>query len=291
MDNNILEIKNVSKTLGDFQIKDLSFSLEKGYIMGLIGPNGAGKTTIIKMLMGLMKTDSGMIEMFGMDQKKAAIAIKEKIGFVYDENHYYEELNLLEMKNFIAPFYKEWDDKIFKKMLIDFELPEKKKIKNLSKGMKMKFSLALALAHDPQLIIMDEPTSGLDPVFRSEVLDILREVIQDENKAILFSSHITTDLDKIADYITFINKGQLVFAKSKEEISDEFLLVRGDQDLIKEYQLESDFIYLKNNAYRFEGLTANPEKIRLQLRDKVIYEKPSLEEIMVCYAKGGKRNA
>ena len=290
---NILQVKNLNKTFKEFKLQNINFSLEKGYIMGLIGPNGSGKTTLIKILMGLMKSDSGDISIFGLDKndKKNCIPIKERIGFVYDENYFYEELTVKATKNFIAPFYKNWNEDKFIQLQNNFNLPENRKVKELSKGMKMKLSLALALAHNPDLIIMDEPTSGLDPVFRSEVLDILRDVIQNEEKGILFSSHITNDLDKIADYITFINNGEMVFSKSKEEIGDEFLLVRGDTTLLESFgEDERDcFISIKKNAFGFDGLSKDPGKVKKFCGDGALYEKASLEDIMVYYARAGEK--
>ncbi|EET84215.1 ABC transporter related protein [Clostridium carboxidivorans P7] len=184
--SNILEIKNLRKEYKGFTLDNINFNLPKGFIMGFIGPNGAGKSTTIKLIMNLIKKNSGEIKIFGLDNIKNEKDIKQKIGFVYDENYFYEELTLTEMKNLIAPFYKNWNNAAFNKYMSDFNLPEKKKVKELSKGMKMKFSLAIALSHKAELIIMDEPTSGLDPIFRSEMLDILYSIIQDENKGILF---------------------------------------------------------------------------------------------------------
>lgn len=183
--------------------------------MGFIGPNGAGKTTTIKLIMNLLKKDGGKINVFGKDNVKYEKEIKNNIGFVYDENHFYSELSINEMKNIIAQYYKKWDDDAFNKYIKKFDLPSKRKIAKLSKGMKMKFSLAIALSHDADFIIMDEPTSGLDPVIRSEILDILSYILQDENKGILFSTHITSDLDKIADYVTLINNGEIIFSFSQ----------------------------------------------------------------------------
>ena len=168
----ILEITNLRKDYKKFSLKDISFSLERGYIMGFIGPNGAGKSTTIKLIMNLINKNSGEIKIFGMDNEKNDTDIKQKIGFVYDENHFYEDLSIKTLHMIIAPVYKKWDKKKFNNYLSDFDLDPSKKIKQLSKGMKMKFSLAVALSHDAELIIMDEPTSGLDPVFRSEILEM-----------------------------------------------------------------------------------------------------------------------
>lgn len=223
----ILEIKGLNKSYNDFSLKDVNFDLDRGYIMGFIGPNGAGKSTTIRLIMNLIKRNSGNIKVFGLDNIQNEKEIKQKIGFVYDENYFYEDLTLVEMKNIIAPFYKYWDEKTFKKYIVDFDLPKKKKIKELSKGMKIKYSLALALSHGAELIIMDEPTSGLDPVFRSEMLEILCSVLQDERKSIFFSTHITSDLEKVADYITFINKGKIIFSEPKDDILENYAIVKG----------------------------------------------------------------
>lgn len=228
----ILEVNNLRKEFKKFTLKDISFKLEPGYIMGFIGPNGAGKSTTIKLIMNLLKLDGGEIKVFGLDHKKHEKEIKDRIGFVYDENYYYEDLTIKQMKNIVASFYSKWDDATFNDYIEQFDLDPKSKIKILSKGMKMKFSLAVALSHNADLIIMDEPTSGLDPVFRREILDILYNVIQDETKSIFFSTHITTDLEKIADYITFINKGSIVFSETKDEVLENYSVVKGGTDLL-----------------------------------------------------------
>ncbi|MBP3040828.1 ABC transporter ATP-binding protein [Bacillaceae bacterium Marseille-Q3522] len=220
----MLQISNLSKTYKDFSLKNINISLERGYIMGFIGPNGAGKSTTIKLIMNLIKKDSGEIRIFGMENEKNDLAIKERIGFVYDENHFYEELTVLEMKKMISPFYKRWDEDAFQKYMKEFNLPLKKQIKHLSKGMKMKFSLAIALSHHAELFIMDEPTSGLDPLVRSELLEILQMVIQDENNSVFFSTHITSDLDKIADYITLIQNGKIILKETKDQLLDQYFV-------------------------------------------------------------------
>ncbi len=231
-------------------MENINLKLDRGYIMGFIGPNGSGKSTTIKLIMNLIKKDDGDIKIFGMDNIKHEKEVKERIGFVYDENYFYDHVNIETMKKIIAPFYKGWDDKIFYKYLKSFDLDPKKKIKNLSKGMKMKFSLALALSHNAELIIMDEPTAGLDPVFRREILDILYDLIQDENKSVFFSTHITTDLEKIADYITFINKGKLVFSQNKDEIMEKYTLVKGGLDFLNE-ETEKYFVGINKKFFWF----------------------------------------
>lgn len=275
-----LDLRNVRKDYTDFSIKDISFSLKKGYIMGFIGPNGAGKSTTIKLIMNLVKRNGGEIQVLGLDNIKEEKQLKQRIGFVYDESHYYDELTVEGMKKVISGFYKNWDEPLFQKYLKEFELPYKKKIKELSKGMKMKFSLAIALSHHAELIIMDEPTSGLDPVVRSTILDILTEVIQDENKAIFFSTHITTDLDRIADYITFIHKGEVLFSKSKDELLESYGIVKGGNQLLTE-QNKSEFISIRQTQFGFEALTDQIGNIRKSLKDQVIIERPTLEDIML----------
>ncbi|PRR69471.1 ABC transporter ATP-binding protein [Clostridium thermopalmarium] len=278
--NNILEVNNLRKKYKDFTLNNISFTLEKGYIMGFIGPNGAGKSTTIKLIMNLIHRDSGYIKIFGLDNLKHEKEVKNRIGFVYDENYYYEDLTMEGMKKIIAPFYSKWDDSSFYKYMKDFNLDPKKKIKTLSKGMKMKFSLAIALSHNAELIIMDEPTSGLDPVFRREILDILYSIIQDENKSVFFSTHITTDLEKIADYITFINNGNIVFSKPKDDILESYGIVKGGLELLNSHT-KKEFLGISENRFGFEALTDNVENIKKVFKNEVIIEKPTLEDIMV----------
>lgn len=275
----MLKVKNLTKEFKAFKLKGVSFNLEPGYIMGFIGPNGAGKTTTIKLIMNLLKRDSGNIEIFGKENVKYEREIKDRIGFVYDESHFYEDLTIKQMKNIVAPFYTKWDEGLFQKYVKDFSLDEKMKIKTLSKGMKMKFSLSLALSHNADLIIMDEPTSGLDPVFRREILDILYEVIQDEDKSIFFSTHITTDLEKIADYITFINDGEIVFSKSKDEVLESYGVVKGGKEILNS-ETRGEFLGIRETNVGFEALTKDKDRIKRLFRDKVLIEKPSLEDIM-----------
>ncbi|MCM1992385.1 ABC transporter ATP-binding protein [Oceanirhabdus seepicola] len=285
----ILEVNNITKDYGKFKLDNVSFSLDRGYVMGFIGPNGAGKSTTIKMIMNLIRRNSGEIKVFGKDNIESEKEIKEKIGFVYDECFYYQELSLKDNAKIISRFYKNWDNKKYKELIDRFNLIEKKKVKQLSKGMKMKFSLAMALSHNAEFLIMDEPTSGLDPVFRSEILDLLYEEIQDDKKSVFFSTHITSDLEKIADYITFINNGKLVFSKEKDEIMETYSLVRGGKEILNS-TLKNDFISIKENSFGFEGLTTNSREIQSNFKDKVIIEKASLEDIML-YTIGGEKSA
>ncbi len=283
--NEILDVRNLAKNYPGFSLNNISFTLEKGYIMGFIGPNGAGKTTTIRLIMNLLRRDSGEIKVFGLDNIKDELEVKERIGFVYDENHFYNELSVLEMKKIIAPFYSRWDDSVFKDYLDRFELSPRKKIKDLSRGMKMKFSLVISLSHHADLLILDEPTSGLDPIFRSELLDILAEIIQDENKSIFLSTHLTTDLDKMADYITFVNRGELVFSEAKDTIMERYALVKGENELLDE-ELKREFVGINQSKYGFTGLTRDVHRARQLFGSSVLIEKATLEDIMLYTVRG-----
>ncbi len=282
----ILDVQNLNKSFKDFTLDDVSFTLKKGYIMGFIGPNGSGKTTTIKLIMNLMKKESGKITFFdGLTHDKNEKEIKQRIGFVYDENHFYDDLTVTEMKNIISGFYTSWDDTVFLNYLHTFGLPPRKKIKDLSKGMKMKFSIAVALSHNADLIIMDEPTSGLDPIFRNEMLEILSEHIQDENKSVLFSTHITTDLEKIADYITFIHNGKIVFSNEKDLVIESYAIVKGDRKFL-DRDVRTQFIGIRENRFGFEGLMKDIKRARDLFDNNAIIEKPSIDQIMLYTVRG-----
>jgi len=277
--NKILEIKNVEKSFDGFKLDKINFSLNKGYIMGFIGPNGAGKTTAIRLIMNLLKKNSGDIKIFGMDNVSDEVAIKDRIGFVYEESYFYEHLTIKKMKEIIALFYSRWDDEKFADYCEIFGLLPNKKIKDLSKGTKMKFSLAVALSHNAELLILDEPTSGLDPVFRDKLMDILREEIQDENKSVLFSTHITSDLEKIADYITFINDGKIVFSDQKDILLENYKIIKGDSAILTD-GIRNELLGVKENKFGFEAL-CNVEKQNIFSQFEIVTEKPSLEQMMV----------
>lgn len=284
----ILEVTNLRKEYPGFSLKDISFSLPRGYIMGFIGPNGAGKSTTIKLIMNLLKKDGGTVQIFGQDHITHEQEIKQQIGFVYDDNHYYDELTPGEIRGIVAPFYRQWDNGEFQRLLDLFELPPQKKLKTYSRGMKTKFSLVMALAHRAQLVIMDEPTSGLDPVFRREILDILRELLQDEQKSILFSTHITSDLDRVADYITFINKGAIVFSDERDSILESYGLVKGHQGLL-DSDVRKEFVGIRETSVGFEALTRDLPGARRRFREEAVVEKATLEDIMLYTVKGAER--
>lgn len=209
--NDILRVKNLNKSYKNFSLTDVSFSLSEGCITGFIGINGAGKTTTLRTILNLAKKDSGNIHFFGLDMDKNEQQIKNRIGVVLDDGCFYEELSMAEMKNILASAYTDWSEQDFKHYMDMFSLDPKRKINTLSKGMKMKYALTLALSHNAELLIMDEPTSGLDPLSRSQLLNVLNDYMENGGKGVLFSTHITSDLDKIADMLIMIHNGRIVF--------------------------------------------------------------------------------
>lgn len=288
--SNAIEVTGVSKTYKNYKLSDVSFGVPKGYITGLIGPNGAGKSTIIKMIMGMVQPDKGSISVFGNVLSPHSGDYKEEIGYVSDENIFYDCITMGRMKQIIAPFYSRWDEDAYTKYMTLFELPARKKIKDCSKGMKMKFSIAMALSYHPSLLIMDEPTAGLDPVFRRELLDLLSEYIMDEEKSILFSTHLTTDLDRVADYITFLNKGKLVLSDTKDDVLERYLLVKGASSLL-DADVRNELVGVRETAVGFEGLARERKKAMELFGDRVLYQQPTLEEIMYFTSKGGDQHA
>lgn len=218
----VLDIKGLNKRYQEFVLDNVSFSVEAGSIVGFIGTNGSGKSTTIKSFLGLIKSNYDKMEYFGLPFSENQRAIKKKLGIVLDEGYFYETLTIEQMKSVVAPVYDNWEENLFQDMMNRFSLNTKQKLSTLSKGMKMKFSIALALAHHAELIIMDEPTSGLDPLVRDELADILREIVSKEKCSIFFSTHIISDLDKIADKIILLDHGRLIFEKNKLELIEEY---------------------------------------------------------------------
>ncbi len=286
---NVVELKNVTKKFKGFSVNNIDLQVKRGFVTGFIGANGAGKSTTIKTMMNLLKPDTGEVKLFGLDYKTHEKAIKERIGFVYDGNIFFEGLNLKDIKRIVAPAYKRWDDTLFYQYVEQFELPLNKAIKTFSKGMQMKASLAIALSHHAELIIMDEPTAGLDPIFRRELLDLLQELMVDSNRTIFFSTHITTDLDRIADYIAFIQKGELVFNQSIHDVAQNYALVKGQLELL-DRDTEKAFVHVHRATTGFEALTDNIKAAKNIFGDTVIIERASLEDIMY-YFKGGIHHA
>jgi len=280
-----VQIENLRKEFKGFTLKDVSFNIPKGYVMGLIGPNGAGKTTLIKLIMNLIRKISGQIRVFGKDHIQHESEIKSRIGFVYDIPHFYEDIKLKSTASAIAPFYPKWDQDLFLKLMNEFSLPLDKKFKKLSHGMKMKFSLCLALSHDADLILMDEPTSGLDPVFRQELLEKMSQIMLDEEKTMLFSTHITSDLERIADYITLIHNGEIIFSSPLDNILQNWGIVKSEKDLLDKTEIPGLVGYEKTN-YGIEILTSDIKTAQTLISSDSISEKATLEDIMYFIKKG-----
>ncbi len=282
---NVLEVRSLCKRFSNFALADVSFSLPHGYIMGLIGPNGAGKTTTLKLILDLVKRDSGEILVCGLDPAEHGARVRSRIGFVHDEPKFYRHLTLARNAAILARFYRTWDEAAFRRLAAAFELPLEKRFGILSRGNKMKFALALALSHKAELVLMDEPTSGLDPVFRRELLDTLSGLLQDESASILFSTHITADLEKISDYITLLQEGRVVFSAVKDKIIESWGLVKGGLDLLD--RLPRNFFRgVHRSAYGFKALTDDAAEARRQLGSDVLIERPSLEDIVYYTFRG-----
>lgn len=287
---NAIEIRKISKAYPHFTIEEVSLDVKQGYITGLIGPNGAGKSTLIKLMLGMIYPDSGTVKVLGRDMPQQEVDIKQRVGIVSDEGGYYDHLTIQDTKKLIAPFYEKWNDAKFNRYLEHFELSPRKKINALSKGMKIKFSLAIALSHEAELLIMDEPTSGLDPVFRRELLDLLADMMLEEKNSIIFSTHITTDLDRIADYIAFINRGKLVFNEAKDDVLNRYAIVKGGPELL-DADIRKEFVGIRETSVGFEGLVDNKFTAKQLFGSFVVMDKPSLEDIMYFTVKGGRIHA
>lgn len=280
-----VNIKNLTKDFGGFAIRNLNLSIPQGYITGIIGKNGAGKTTIIKSILGMMPLDEGEISVLGMPIEKNENAIKNKTGIVMDNGYFYETLSLLKMKNIISKFYTDWDENAFSYYMNYFQLPVQKKIKELSTGMRAKYNIALALSHNADLIIMDEPSSGLDPVAREELMDLLSELMQNEEKTVILSTHITSDLDRTADYIILVDCGEVLLHCPKDELLDTHRLVKGNPSQLSE-RVKKQLVSYKTNSYGFEALTNNVPLLRsLSNEYEFTFEKPTIEDILRFYVR------
>ena len=279
-----LEIRNIQKRYGSFELKNLSIRLEEGQIMGFIGPNGAGKSTTIKAVLNQIRLDAGEIQLWGKDHIQYETEMKNRIGVVLDEGHFYGHLSLERMKNMIAPFFSAWDEREYRRYIAMFRLEQGKKISELSKGMRMKYAIALALSHKADLLIMDEPTSGLDPLVREELLELLRRVIEDERKSVFFSTHITSDLDKVADRIALLHNGRLLFDRPKDELLDGHAIVKGPGSLLTQ-AARALFVGVREGEYGFDALTADRAAAKRLLGEQVIFERPTVEDLMLHYVR------
>ena len=280
MTEQALQLSGLRKSFEGFTLNDVSFNLPKGFVMGLVGPNGAGKTTIIKLIMNLITPEAGEIKILGLDHRKQEAEARAQIGFVYDVMPFYGDVSLRDTKRAIAPFYPKWNESLFQELASSFDLPLKKKVKKLSQGMRTKFALALALSHEAELLILDEPTTGLDPVFRRELLHGLSGLLQDEGKSVLFSTHITSDLERIADYVTFIRDGSVLLTESREELREVWGIVKGDESMVS--GLDGELWRGSRRApHGMDVLTSDAAAARRALGDSVLVERASFEDIVV----------
>lgn len=284
--DNILEVYGLNKNYNKFSLTDVSFALPEGCITGFIGANGAGKTTTIRSILGIIRRDSGQIRIFGEDLEGNEKSLKDRIGVVFDDSYFYDELSMAEMKSIVAPAYTKWCEQDYRMYMELFKLNEKQTISTLSKGMKMKYALTLALSHKAELLIMDEPTSGLDPQIRSQILDILGDYMKKGGRGVFFSTHIISDLDKIADTIVLIDSGRIVLDCEKDVLLDRHRKVKGDIRWL-DNECRAMFLDLQITDYGFNGITARLDELKKRMPD-VLSERPDIEDIMLAYIGRGK---
>ncbi|MGF7145633.1 ABC-2 type transport system ATP-binding protein [Anaerotaenia torta] len=280
----ILQVENLTKQYPDFKLDHVSFSIPKGTIMGLIGENGAGKSTTINAILDLIRRDEGTVTFWGEKLSADSRQIKEDIGVVFDGINFYETLTPAKVGKISAAAYKHWDQTVYCDYLNKFQLPPGKEIKTFSKGMKMKLCIAVALSHKPKLLILDEATGGLDPIMRDDILDVFLEFVQDENHSILISSHITADLEKVADYITFIHEGKVLFCKSKDELRYKYGILRCGSTLFDTID-KSEILACRKQDYQWDVLVADKEKAQRTYKTAVI-DDASIDDILLLYVKG-----
>jgi ABC-2 type transport system ATP-binding protein len=288
--DNVLELKNVRKSYKGFALDGVSLSLPQGYILGLIGPNGAGKTTTIKILMNIVKREGGEVQVVGLDPQKNAKKVKNKVGYLGEEQYFYGNKTVSWTGEFVSAFYDNWDTNVFQSLLTNFEISRTKKTRELSKGMKVRFSLAMALSHDPELLILDEPTAGLDPVIRREVLELLRKKSKNEGKSVIISSHITDDIMRTADLVAFLIQGKIVLISEKDELLSNWKRIH-----YKKGALGSDIVNSltkrKDHAFGSSGVTNR----YLEIKDSLVQgitegvvkiENVNLDDILISLAEG-----
>ena len=281
-----IEVQGLSKSYKDFTLANVSLTLPWGQVMGFVGENGAGKTTTIKAMLQVIRRDAGVIRLLGQEMSESNQAIKEQIGVVLAENQFHDCLTLSAIRNILKNIYTQWDETLFDQMCKQFSLPLDKTYKDLSTGTKRKAAIVAALAHHPRLLILDEPTSGLDPVVREEMLDLFLDFMQKEDHAILFSSHITGDLDKIADSITFLHKGQIVFSRSREELSDSMGLIKCGAAAFAGID-KSHMLRVRKSAFDIEVLVDDRRYYAVNYPDTLV-QPATTEEIMLFYVRGEK---
>ena len=283
--NDYLEVRNLSKSFEGFQLHNITFTLPKGYIMGLIGPNGSGKTTTIKLILNMLKRTSGEVKILGFDNIASEQEAKRNLGVVFDSNYFSDEWKISQVEKSVSVFYENWNTQKFSETLKRFHIQPSKKVKELSKGMQMKLMLACAFSYDAKLLILDEPTSGLDPVSRDELLHILSEYIEDGEHSVLFSTHITGDLERVADYITYISYGELFFSGGKDEFIDSFRIVKGGCEELST-DLGKKMLGIRNFSTGFEALVKTED---LKQFAHLNVEPATIDDIVVFISKRGEQ--
>ncbi len=281
----MLNVSNINKHLGSFRLRDISFDLPAGYIMGLIGPNGAGKSTLLQMIMGLYEPESGNILVAGNDVTEKEHEVKNDIGYVLSEDLFLESLSLIENANMYGKYYERYDKEKFLSYCERFGLSVNQKLGKHSKGEKLKFQFAFALSHDPKLLLLDEPTASFDPEFRKDFLKIITEFVQDEKHSVILATHLTKELDRVADYITFINHGELVFSSDREQMESTYRMVSGEDYKINLLPKER-IIYKEKGKYGSKALVKHNKLT--QYGDGLDVQLPSIEDIMYYVVKGEK---
>lgn len=281
---NLLEIRSLAKRLGPFTLQDIDLEVPSGTITGLVGANGAGKSTLLKLVLGLLPPDAGTIRLFGQDALGDSRLLRRRIGFVQESPTLYSHLRVAELGEVVGPFYPSWDETAFRRLCSHFELPSKTPFGKLSQGTRMKTALALALSHDADLLLLDEPTSGLDPLVRREVLDLLLEVIQDERKAVLFSTHITSDLDRVADHVAILKQGRLLLAGAKDELLESWALVKGGGDLL-EGPLQARCCGGARTDLGLTLLCKDAPSLGPLVPPDALLERPSLEDLLYFHGR------
>ena len=281
---NAIELSHINKSFGDFAIRDLNLAVPSGTICGLVGENGAGKSTTIRLLMGALRPDSGTASVLGVDVTSLEFRdVKEDVGVVLDEAYFPESLNAVQVGKIMAATYRRWDQSLYDSYLKRFDLPTGKQFKDYSRGMRMKLAIAVALSHQPKLLVLDEATAGLDPIVRDEVLDIFNEFTREEDHSILISSHILSDLEKLCDYIAFIHKGDLLFCEEKDQLLEQYGIFEDSRENLDCLQPEA---IVAREESRYGGVRALVKRDLAPTGFRL--EKPTVEDVVLFLVKGAK---